>query len=291
MSTEKAANSIHISLKAEEIFKIGSFGVTNSMFGFLLVFAILILGGIYLKFTIKKTGLPTKPQLLIESFYCFLESLAGQTIGEHKARKYLGIITVIFLLIIAGSWFGLLPGVLHLEVLGVEGKNVPLFRAPTTDLSATTAIAIIAFATIQYSGIHELGTGKYLSKFISFKSGGGFLLGLIELLQEFVRVISFSFRLFGNIFAGEVLLVVIGSLTKFNFSGGDGNIINYFGVPAPALIIVFEFFVALIQAYVFVFLMSVFVYMAAEPPHGDHPDQEKIELDIIKHEEKLEMLR
>jgi F-type H+-transporting ATPase subunit a len=184
---------------------------------------------------------------------------------------------VLFLYIVLGSWFGLLPGILYWGY--DDGKNIiPYLRAPTTDLSATTALAITAFLTIQYAGISALGVFGYIGKFITFKSGpGGFILGLFEILQEITRLISFSFRLFGNIFAGEVLLVVISYLTRFNDTSNPDNILNFLGVPAPSLVILFEFFVAIIQAYVFVNLMVVFIAMASEEAHGsdDHGDKEE----------------
>jgi F-type H+-transporting ATPase subunit a len=262
-------SSIHISIAAEKIYEVNGFQITNAMLGSSAVLAIMFIMGIIIQFNLKQYGMPTKIQLIVESFYEFLEDIAHQSLGEHKTRKYLGLVIILFLYIVIGSWIGLLPGVIH---FGINEKDiiVPFFRAPTTDLNATTALSIVAFLAIQYSGISSLGFGTYVGKFINFKNGlGGLILGLFEILQEFVRLISFSFRLFGNIFAGEVLLVVILSLTKFNDSNNPGSLINFLGVPAPSLVVLMEFFVALIQAYVFVNLMSVFITMAADN-HNEH---------------------
>ncbi|MCB0155036.1 MAG: F0F1 ATP synthase subunit A [Anaerolineae bacterium] len=141
---------------------------------------------------------------------------------------------------------------------------VPFFRAPAADLNFTLALALITQIVAQYFGFAALG-GGYLSKFIvldGFRSGGGiagialgainFLVGLIELMSEFIKVIAFTFRLFGNIFAGEVMLLVI-----------------VFLVPLIAVtpLIGFEIFVNFIQAFVF-YILSVAFYTVAIQPHG-----------------------
>lgn len=279
-----AAKGIHISIAAEKVTQIdlpyiGEFVITNAMISSTLVITVLVWLGIYIRLNLKEKGMPSRSQLIVESIYQLMEGIVKQGLGSGNTyRKYLGLVIVLFLYIVLGSWFGLLPGVLY---WGYDnGKEIiPYLRAPTTDLSATTALAITAFFAIQYAGISTLGFFGYLGKFLSFKSGaGGFVLGLFEIIQELTRLVSFSFRLFGNIFAGEVLLAVITYLTRFNDTSNPNNIINLFGVPAPALVILFEFFVALIQAYVFVNLMVVFIAMAGEKPHGDE----------THHDDKLE---
>ena len=267
--------SLHISIAPEEITKIGTFSFTNSMLGSSLVILLLLLMGIILKYSVRKYGMPSKPQLFMESAYQLLEGITKQTIGEARTRKYLGLVIILFLYIVLGSWLGLLPGILHLgfeEMKNGASVFVPLLRAPTTDLNATTALALIAFTTIQYAGISELGLGKYFGKFFNFSNAGSLMLGMLELVFEFVRILSFSFRLFGNIFAGEVLLGVIGLLSTITFAKGQE--FGYIQLPFPALVIVMEFFVALIQAYVFVNLMTVFISVAAEPPHHDKRHEE-----------------
>lgn len=265
-------SDIHISIKSEEILHIGDFVVTNSMLGSTLVLAVLFFLGAFVKFNLKKEGKPTKVQLYVESLYIFLEDIVRQSIPDSHIRKYLGLVIILFLYIIFGSWLGLLPGVLHIGFTEHDAF-VPIFRAPTTDLNATTALAIIAFLTIQYSGFSSLGLGGYMSKFFSLKNNPlANVVGLLELLFEFVRLVSFSFRLFGNIFAGEVLIVVVASLTKFQGGNGPLQILEYIGVPIPSLIILLEFFVAIIQAYVFINLMTVFIALAAEPAHHNNDE-------------------
>lgn len=264
-----SSSDIHISIAAEPILDIGGFEITNAMLGALVVSIGLCIAAVVCSAFLKKNGLPGPVQNAIEWYYVTLEAAASDNIGSRsKARPYLGLVLTLFLFIVLGSWLGLIPGVLHIGLQVDKSTLYPLFRAPTTDLNATIALSIIAFLTIQYAGFSSLGL-SYLGKFFQFNSGPlNAVVGLLELVSEFVRLISFSFRLFGNIFAGEVLIIVINSLTKFNApESGPFSFLNYIGVPFPIFIIGMETLVALIQAYVFVSLMSVFISLAAEKPH------------------------
>ncbi len=131
---------------------------------------------------------------------------------------------------------------------------VPLFRAPSADLNMTLALALIVFAATQYFGFKDLGVG-YLGKFFNFRGGPiGIIVGIVELISEFVRIISFMFRLFGNIFAGEVVLLVMAFLVPWLL---------------PSIFYGYELFVAFIQAFIFSILCMVFISLAVEA-HGDH---------------------
>jgi F-type H+-transporting ATPase subunit a len=257
-----SSDGIHISITPEAIANInlpiiGNFTITNSMFATLIITILLCIFGVVGGGLIRFDGRPSKFQNFVESFYEFVEGLAGDNLGSTtKARKYMGLAMTLFLFILLGSWFGLLPGVLQLYT-NYNGENVHLLRAPTTDLNFTIALSLIAFLVIQFSGFAALGFG-YLGKFFTFKSGAmGFFVGILELVSEISRLLSFAFRLFGNIFAGEVLLILLFFFTKSIW------------FPAPTLVILMETVVALIQAYVFVSLMSVFISLATTP-HHDH---------------------
>ena len=257
-----SADSIHISLTPEPIanfnlFGLGNFDLTNSMFSTLIITILLCIFGIVAGGLVHKNGKPSKFQNSIEWLYEFVEGLTGDNLGSvSKARKYIGLSITLFLFILLGSWFGLLPGVLNVTTY-FDGLKIPLFRAPTTDLNFTIALSLIAFLVIQYSGFAALGFG-YLGKFFTFKGGVmGFTVGILELISEFSRLLSFSFRLFGNIFAGEVLLVILFYFTKSIW------------FPAPTLVILMETFVAMIQAYVFISLMSLFISLATTS-HDEH---------------------
>ena len=130
-------------------------------------------------------------------------------------------------------------------------KSVNVFRAPTSDLSFTVALAIISLVITNIIGFKTLKMG-HLSRFINFTSPIKAFIGIMELVSEVSKIISFSFRLFGNIFAGEMLLVVITSLT--------------YGI-ATLPFLALEFFVGVIQALVFFMLTTVFIGVAVEKPH------------------------
>lgn len=139
---------------------------------------------------------------------------------------------------------------------GHELVLIPLLRAPSADLNMTLALALIVFVATEYHGFRALGVG-YLGKFFNFKGGPiGFFVGIIELISEFVRIISFTFRLFGNIFAGEVVLLVMAFLVPWLL---------------PSVFYAYELFVAFIQAFIFAILTMVFISLATEH-HGGHDE-------------------
>ncbi len=139
---------------------------------------------------------------------------------------------------------------------------VPWYRAASTDLNFTLALALIAFTVVQIAGIRALGAGGYFGKFLNFKEGGlGLFVGLVEAISELSRIISFSFRLFGNVFAGQILLFVIPFLLPFL---------------VPVMIYGLETFVGLIQGYVFAVLTLAFMGAAVTPHHhaDEHPHED-----------------
>ncbi len=141
-----------------------------------------------------------------------------------------------------------------------EGKQagllVPFFRSANTDVNTTLAIALVAMFMVHYWGFSTLGFGGHLGKFINFKEGPiGFFVGILEGISEIARVISFTFRLFGNIFAGEVLLIAMAFLLPLI------GIIPFLGL---------ELFVGAIQAFIFAMLTLVFAVMATTAHGGEH---------------------
>lgn len=191
-------------------------------------------------------------ELMIDGVYKYMtEVLESKTL----ARKYFPVIMTIFLFILALNWVGLLPGVTSIGLYEThEGVShfTPLLYPPATDLNITIGFAIVAFFTIELAGVLAIGLFKYTGKFINFSSPLAFVIGIIELISELARLISFSFRLFGNIFAGKTLLVVVMFFVPFV-------------VPVP--LIAFEVFVGFIQAFVFAILTLFFIKLAVEAPH------------------------
>ena len=144
-------------------------------------------------------------------------------------------------------------GLFHPSTIsGQASEFAPLFRSMNTALNVTLALAIISFLVIELTGIFTIGLIKYSGKFLTFRSVMGFVIGIIELFSEIARLLSFSFRLFGNIFAGEVLILVA------------SYFLPYF-LPVPLM--VFEVFVGFIQAAIFAMLTLFFIKIAIMEPH------------------------
>lgn len=256
---------MNISLAAEPIFHLGSLTVTNSLLVGLIVTLVLI----SVAWLISRRGLREVPsglqnvvESLIEGALVFITSVTG---SREQAQRFLPLTATIFFFVLLSNWFGLLPGVGTIGIYEVHNGHtvlVPFLRSASADLNATLAIAFVAVLGTQIFGIITLGffkhAGKYLNfgsliKHFSFQSIILFFVGLLELISEVAKVVSFSFRLFGNIFAGEVLLIVVAALVPYL---------------APLPFIFLEIFVGLVQALVFSLLTLVFLTIAtAEHAH------------------------
>lgn len=217
----------------------------------------LILVGAAFLIRRRLTEVPSKVQnaveMLIGSAYDYIENTLE---SKERAKRYFPVIMTIFVFILAMNWVGLLPGVTSIGFFEGHGDSshlIPLFYPPATDLNITIALALVAFVTIEVAGVAAIGLWRYTGKFINFKSPLAFVIGLIELLSELARLIAFSFRLFGNIFAGKVLLLVVMFLA------------TPYLLPVP--LIAYEFFVGFIQAFIFAILTLFFIKLATEEPH------------------------
>ena len=175
--------------------------------------------------------------------------------SKKLARSYFPLLMTIFMFVLTLNWVGLLPGVDSIGIMKVvhgEETLVPFLHPANTDLNITISFALISFFAIEIIGIISLGFFKYGSKFINFSSPLAFLIGIIELFSELARLVSFSFRLFGNIFAGKTLLVIAMFFVPFV-------------LPVP--ILAFEMFVGFIQAFIFAVLTLFFIKLAIAEPH------------------------
>jgi F-type H+-transporting ATPase subunit a len=225
-----------ISLKAQQIFSIGSFHVTNGLFLTFIVSLILITFS--LLFTRRLKLVPGKLQSAVEMGAEGLLGLMESTLGSMEAaEKYFPLIATIFIFILCSNLLGIFPGVGSLEL-----KNTPLFRSPAADLNFTLAFAVVSVIVTNIIGMASVGTFKHIGKYINFKSPIDFFIGILELISELAKIISLSFRLFGNVFAGEVLLTIISFLAP------------YF-IPLPFLFL--EIFVGAIQAFIFAMITLV----------------------------------
>lgn len=254
---------MHVSIAAEEVFRIGSFPISNST---LATFAVVVfLGLLALVGTRNMNVVPNGLQNFLELVVEKLHNLTRNIIGEEKlANQIFPLIATFFIFIIISNWAGLLPGFgsIGFRHLTEEGHQViiPFLRAGTADLNTTIALAILSVLTIQFVGIAVVGLKSYGKKFFNFSSPIMFFVGILELVSEFVKIISFSFRLFGNVFAGEVLLIVIAALVPYI-------------VPMPFYAL--EIFVGFIQSLVFTMLTLVFIKMATIS-HGGHEENKLV---------------
>jgi len=231
-----------ISLKAQQLFSIDGFNITNGLLLGLIASLVLIIFSVIFRNKIKLIPgkIQTVVEMLIEFFLGLMESVLGT---REAAEKYLPLIATIFIFILTSNWLGLLPGVGSF-VLRNGNIETPLLRSPAADLNFTLALAIIAVFATNFFGIVVLGFFKHIKKFLNFSSPIKFFVGMLEFLSEISRIISFSFRLFGNIFAGEVLLIIIVFLLPYL---------------APIPFLMMEMFVGLIQAFIFAMLTLVFL--------------------------------
>lgn len=250
-----------VQLPAESIFRVAGFSVTNTLLATWLAMLVLI---VFFSRAMSHAKLvPGRVQNLAEMIIEMMMGLCVSVAGEKRGRQYFTLVTSIFLFALVGNWMGLLPGFntigLWREIEGTR-EFIPLLRGSTTDLNTTVALALISVGAIQFYGARALGFFAYLGKFVNFHEGPiGFAVGLLELVSEVARIISFSFRLFGNIFAGEVLLTVMSFLVPLIVS------IPFLGL---------EVFVGFIQALIFAMLTLVFLTIATTGHGGQEGSAE-----------------
>ena len=245
--------TITVELKATVLGHILGLPITNSLLMTWLVMAILIIFAFFFGRSLKMV--PGKFQAGVEWALSGGMDYVAETFEDMKlAKRFFPLLATIFIFIALGNLLEFFPGVGSIGIFQ-NGMLVPLFRAPAADLNFTLALTIISFLTIELTGIFTLGILKYGGKFVNFKSPIGFVVGLIELISNLGRLISFSFRLFGNIFAGEVLIIVASFF------------LPYF-LPVPLM--AFEMFVGIVQAVVFAMLTMFFIKLAVMEPHEEH---------------------
>jgi F-type H+-transporting ATPase subunit a len=252
-TTEPHKKTIEVSLKPHTLGTLGGIPITNTLFTSLVVSTFLIIGGIFFKRSL--TLIPGKMQLFVEEIISYFQRFFEQTLEDRKlASRYLPFLLTIFIFVALCNLMEFLPGVGSIGFFGDHGF-VSLFHSVNTDLNMTIALTLVSVLTIEVSGIVALGFFRYAHKFINFSSPINFFVGIVELVSELARVISFSFRLFGNIFAGQVLIAVV----------------TYF-VPyiLPVPLMMFEMFVGIVQAAIFMMLTLFFIKMAIIPHDSGH---------------------
>ncbi len=241
---------IHVALSAERLGTFLGIPITNTLISAWVVMGALILVAFLTRKRLKL--IPSRIQTLFEALFEFVYDYVTETLGSREmARRFFPLLMTIFLFVLCLNWFEFIPGV---ESILYNGE--PLFRGVNTDLTVPLVLAIMSFLIIEVTGIMAIGFWRYGGKFIQnpLRSPIGFVIGIIELIGELVRIISLSFRLFGNILAGSVIIAVATFFAPYG---------------APGLLMLFETFIGLLQAAIFALLTLFFIKLAIEEPHGE----------------------
>jgi F-type H+-transporting ATPase subunit a len=244
---------MEVTIFAEKILSFGEFSITNTLLttflttGLLVVFAITTSKKISLVPTSK---LQLLSEVVVENIFSVIENLADR----NRAVRFFPVVATLFIFIITANYIGLLPGVSTVgffEQHHGEKVLVPLFRSINSDLNVTLALALTSVGVTHFYSVSSLGIIDYLKRYFSLNPVNLFV-GLLEIIAEITKVISLSFRLFGNIFAGETLLVTISSLFAFV-------------LPLPFMFL--ELIVGFVQAAIFMMLTLVFMVILTEKVH------------------------
>jgi len=217
-------------LPPEVVFRLFGFPITNTILASWL--SILTLVAISFAVTRRMRLIPQKLQVIFESVLGWLLKLCQDVAGEENGRRFFPLVASIFLFVIINAWLSLLPGFGSIVLTGAEGEAVHLLRGANTDINLPLALALISFVFVEYWGIRSAGGLRYFSRFLNvsrflrglgkffkgkLRDGISFLfngvidifVGILEALSELVRIVSFTFRLFGNMTGGEILILIM----------------------------------------------------------------------------------
>lgn len=238
---------LNISLAPDILFYIGALPITNTFLWSTVVVIFLAIFFVVLSKRLKDvpSGTQNFIELLIEGAYSFTESIIGP---GKKAKRVFPLVATMFIFIVFSNLLVYIPGQSAITINGAEGP-VAVFRAVMSDYGLILMMTLVAVIIMQIVAIAVSGPFRYIGKFLNFKSPLGFFLGLMDLIGEIAKIVSLSFRLFGNIFAGEVL----GSVMLFLFP---------FFTPLPFMFL--GLLTAVVQGFVFSVLTLVFISMASE---------------------------
>lgn len=251
-------------LAPDVVFQIGGFDVTNTIINAWLAIAIFLVIGLFIRMrlSLRPDGLQNALEFFLEAMLGYFDQVTGE---RKKTLKFFPIVGSVFFFILLSNWLGLLPGTGNLT-----WNHEFVLRPANTDLNLTAAMAISAVVLSHIYGLITVGVFTHLNKFIqignfikSLKKGPVAIftaiielgVGLIEMVSELAKVLSLSLRLFGNVFAGEVLLSVMVGLVGF-------------AVPAPFMLL--ELLVGVVQAGVFAMLALMYLtVMTTAPAHEE----------------------
>ena len=283
----------NIAVPADPLFYIGPYPVFNT-FLITLLSALVVLGIFWL--AIRRVSIIPGPlQNFCEWVLRLLLDLCEDVAGKTTGRRFFPWVATIFLLELIANWWEVIPGI---ETIGTITHDIPSnthcagaiagpfltgnvsncitpwLRPPSTDLNFTIALAIVSFIVTQIYGFKLLGTRMQLGRYFTLREGPmGLIVGLLELLLEPLRIVSLSFRLFGNLFAGDILLLVMSFLIPV-----VGAIPFY----------LLEVFIGFIQAFVFAFLTLIFLSLGTTAHGHEEPEEEHTAEVVHAHRERAE---
>jgi F-type H+-transporting ATPase subunit a len=273
----------------EPYYKLGPIYITNTLIAAWL--SIIVLAGFFYLATRKMKLVPRGLQNFAETIIEILLNFVEGVTGRENGRRFFPVVATIFLYVLMNAWMGLLPifNVIGRAHIGTSDTlffgqysgsiiDVALFRPANTDINVPLTLALVSFFSVEYWGITAMGFRHYMAKFFRFgqllkglgelvkgrvkSAASGLFYGLIdafvgglELLSEFVRIISFTFRLLGNMTAGEVLLLIIAFLIPWLLA------VPFYGL---------ETLLGFIQALIFAGLTLVFAHLAVTPHESEH---------------------
>lgn len=260
-------------LYSEPIAHLGTFTITNSLLNSWLTVIIVVALALAIrkKITIVPTGLQNFFESIIELFLGLFDSVTG---SREKSTQLAPFVMAFFFFILINNWLGILPGIGSVGMIVSEHDEkafVPFFRGGTADLNTTLALATIGVVASHIFGVMMIGWWKHLNKFVNIQAlldipkkiikdptiilvnPIKIFVGLIEIVGEAAKVASLSFRLFGNIFAGEVLLASMSAILAF-------------AIPIPFMFL--EIIVGLIQAFIFSIL--ILIYLSSNSTAEEH---------------------
>ena len=274
-----------IQIQPEVIFTPFGFPISNTLIGTWISIIILLL--IFFLGTRRRDLIPSGMQNAVEWIVEYLLNLTESVSGKVKAKKFFPLVATFFIFILFCNLLDVIPGVdtigwVNMEALKAAHLSPPTsiflvgaysdklsawIRPGTSDLNLTLAMALVSVIVTQVFGFVTLGAKQHLSKYFNFKAFTHgfqgpieFFVGLIELVTELSRILSFSFRLFGNIFAGSAVLAVFAFLLPF---------------VADVIFIPLELFVAFVQALIFSLLTLVFLEIATTSHEHEERETEK----------------
>jgi F-type H+-transporting ATPase subunit a len=265
----------HVELPSEGVLEVAGFSITNTLLASWLT--VIVLASVFYVCTRKMKLIPGRLQNLAEMAVETLLNFVEGAAGKKHARLLFPVVATIFIYVLTNAYLALLPFFGTIVVTGQEGTAVPLFRAANTDINVPLSIAVMSFIFVEFWGMKSLGAFRYLGEFFNLGQLGrgvkelfkgkirpaitniafGFInlfVGLLEVFSHLIRIVSFTFRLFGNMTAGEILLLVSAFLIPFIFT------IPFYGL---------ELLIGFIQALIFAGLTLVFGIIAIAPMHEE----------------------